>query len=132
MKAPVSSDGLGCGSAEASLASSPNRDRARQLDLTSPTRANNIDTTTNIFPLTLSLLSPSLSPTMTTQVANQDQITGVYQAKDAIGATIKAAGVTGAAGTFISAIQSTLTRQNVGAMAFLTRTGGTVALFGMN
>ncbi|CAK4034924.1 probable NADH-ubiquinone oxidoreductase 213 kDa subunit [Lecanosticta acicola] len=66
---------------------------------------------------------------MTTQVANQDQITGVYQPKDAVGAAIKATAVTGAAGAFISAIQNTLTKQNVGAMAFLTRTGGTIWTF---
>ncbi|KAF7845706.1 hypothetical protein BT93_L1079 [Corymbia citriodora subsp. variegata] len=59
----------------------------------------------------------------------QDQIEDVYQPKDAIGATIKATLVTGAAGTFISAIQNTLTKQNVGAFGVFTRTGGTIAVF---
>lgn len=69
---------------------------------------------------------------MTTQVADADQIVGVYQPKDAIGPTITALGVTGSAGAFVSAIQSTLTKQNVGAMSFITRTGGSIALFGMD
>lgn len=54
-----------------------------------------------------------------------------YQAKDAIGATIKATTLTGTAGLFVSAIQTTLTKQNVGAFSVFTRTGGTIAVFGM-
>lgn len=53
-----------------------------------------------------------------------------YQPKDALGAAIKATMVTGAAGTFISTIQNTLTKQNVGAFGIFTRTGGTIAVFG--
>ncbi|KAF2169651.1 hypothetical protein M409DRAFT_20064 [Zasmidium cellare ATCC 36951] len=52
-----------------------------------------------------------------------------YQPKDALGAAIKATMVTGAAGTFISTIQNTLTKQNVGAFGIFTRTGGTIAVF---
>jgi len=55
---------------------------------------------------------------------------GVYVPKDAIGATVKAGMITTGAGLFVSAIQNTLTRQNVGSMGVLTRTGGTVAVFG--
>ena len=61
---------------------------------------------------------------------DQDQIEGIYQPKDAISATVKATGVTGAAGAFVSAIQNTLTRHNVGAWGAVTRFGGTSALFG--
>ncbi|CZT23415.1 probable NADH-ubiquinone oxidoreductase 213 kDa subunit [Ramularia collo-cygni] len=52
-----------------------------------------------------------------------------YHAKDAIGQAIKATLITGGAGLFISTIQNTLTRQNVGMMGVFTRTGGTVAVF---
>jgi len=53
-----------------------------------------------------------------------------YQPKDAIGGTIKATMITTGAGAFVSAIQNTLTKQNVGAMAIFSRTGGTIAVFG--
>lgn len=64
-------------------------------------------------------------------MATQDQTTELYQPKDAVGATIKATGVTAAAGTFVSTIQNTLTKQNVGAFGVFSRTGGTIAVFGM-
>lgn len=54
-----------------------------------------------------------------------------YQPKDAIGGTIKATMITTGAGAFVSAIQNTLTKQNVGAMAIFSRTGSTIAVFGM-
>lgn len=38
--------------------------------------------------------------------------------------------ITGAAGTMVSAIQNTLTKQNVNAWGVITRTGGTIAVFG--
>jgi hypothetical protein len=41
----------------------------------------------------------------------------------------QATAVTGFAGTFISAVQNTLTKQNVGAMGVITRSGGTIAIF---
>lgn len=53
-----------------------------------------------------------------------------YQPKDAIGATIKATMITTGAGAFISTIQNTLTKQNVGAMGIFSRTGSTIAVFG--
>lgn len=60
----------------------------------------------------------------------QDQIEEQYVPKDAVGASIKATMVTGGAGLFVSAIQNTLTRQNVGAFSTFTRFGGTTATFG--
>lgn len=54
-----------------------------------------------------------------------------YHPKDAIAATVRTTMITGAAGTIVSGIQNTLTKQNVGAMGVLTRTGGTIAVFGM-
>ncbi|RMY18801.1 hypothetical protein D0867_05087 [Hortaea werneckii] len=48
---------------------------------------------------------------------------------NAVGSAIKATSVTAAAGAFISTIQNTLTRQNVGAMGAFTRFGGTTATF---
>jgi hypothetical protein len=53
-----------------------------------------------------------------------------YQPKDAIGSAVKATLITGTAGAFISTIQNTLTKQNVGAFGVFTRTGGTIAVFG--
>jgi len=61
---------------------------------------------------------------------SQDQVEELYQPKDAISAAIKATGVTGAAGAFVSTIQNTLTRHNAGAWGAVTRFGGTTALFG--
>ncbi|EON65115.1 hypothetical protein W97_04352 [Coniosporium apollinis CBS 100218] len=52
-----------------------------------------------------------------------------YHPKDAISATVRTTMITGAAGTIVSGIQNTLTKQNVGAMGVLTRTGGTIAVF---
>lgn len=67
---------------------------------------------------------------MADHTPTQDQIQELYQPKDAIGGAIKAIGVTGAAGAFVSTIQNTLTRQNVGAFGAFTRFGGTTAVFG--
>lgn len=64
-------------------------------------------------------------------MAQQDQVEDLYQPKDAVGATIKATMITGTAGTFVSAIQNVLAKQNVGAFGVFTRTGGTIAVFGM-
>lgn len=62
---------------------------------------------------------------------DQDQVEGIYQPKDAVGAAVKATGVTGVAGLFVSTIQNTLAKSNVGAFSVFTRTGGTIAIFGM-
>ncbi|KAF2155380.1 hypothetical protein K461DRAFT_276594 [Myriangium duriaei CBS 260.36] len=53
-----------------------------------------------------------------------------YHPKDAVGGALRATMITAGAGAFVSTIQNTLTRQNRGAMGFLTKTGGTIAVFG--
>lgn len=53
-----------------------------------------------------------------------------YHPKDAIGQSIKATMITGGAGTLVSAVQNTLTKQNVTAWGVFTRSGGTIAVFG--
>ncbi|MCJ1412074.1 hypothetical protein MMC19_006166 [Ptychographa xylographoides] len=53
----------------------------------------------------------------------------VYQPKDAVAAGIKSTMITGGAGTLVSAVQNTLTKQNVTAWGIFTRTGGTIAIF---
>lgn len=53
-----------------------------------------------------------------------------YHPKDAIGDTIQATLVTGGAGLFVSSVQNTLRKQNIGAFGVFTRTGGTVGTFG--
>lgn len=64
-------------------------------------------------------------------MAQQDQPEELYEPKDAVGATVKSTLVAGTAGTFVSAIQNVLSKQNVGAFGVFTRTGGTIATFGM-
>lgn len=54
----------------------------------------------------------------------------VYQPKDTIRQSVKATMITGGAGLFASAVQNTLTKQNIGAFGVFTRTGGTIATFG--
>lgn len=55
-----------------------------------------------------------------------------YQPKDAIKAAIQGTMVMGAAGTFVSAVQNTLTRsRSATAWGFITRTGGTIVIFGI-
>lgn len=54
-----------------------------------------------------------------------------YHPKDALGDAVKAILVTGGAGAFISTIQNTLTKQNVGAWGVFTRSGSTIGIFGM-
>jgi delta 1-pyrroline-5-carboxylate dehydrogenase len=53
-----------------------------------------------------------------------------YQPKDAVDATLKGTMITGAAGVVSSAIQNSLAKQNVGPWGVVTRTGGTIAIFG--
>lgn len=55
-----------------------------------------------------------------------------YDPKDAISASLRSTVITGGAGTLISAVQNTLTKQNVGAWGIFTRTGGTIAVYGMS
>ena len=54
----------------------------------------------------------------------------VYQPKDAIAAATQASLITGGAGLFMSAVQSSLSRQNLGLLGVFTRTGGHTAVFG--
>ncbi|CAK7241361.1 MAG: hypothetical protein STHCBS139747_002822 [Sporothrix thermara] len=53
----------------------------------------------------------------------------VYQPQDSLYAGVKGTAVVGGAGLFLSAIQNSLQKRNVGAWGVLTRTGGTVASF---
>jgi hypothetical protein len=55
-----------------------------------------------------------------------------YHPKDAISAAMKATMLTGGVGLFASAVQNTLTRQNVGPLGIFRRGGGTIGIFGMN
>ncbi|GKZ21089.1 hypothetical protein AbraIFM66951_002478 [Aspergillus brasiliensis] len=52
-----------------------------------------------------------------------------YHPKDAIAASMKTTMLTGGAGLFASAVQNTLTRQNVGPLGVFIRSGGTVGIF---
>ncbi|KAL8700591.1 MAG: hypothetical protein Q9224_000892 [Gallowayella concinna] len=62
-------------------------------------------------------------------MASQDE--SAYQPKDALSDTVQTTMIVGGAGVFVSAIQNTLTRQpNVTGWGVITRTGGTIALFG--
>ncbi|KAK8221866.1 hypothetical protein M8818_000031 [Zalaria obscura] len=63
-------------------------------------------------------------------MASTDNQERAYRPKDSISAAIKASMITTGAGAFISTIQNTLQRQNVGAMGMFTRTGSTIAVFG--
>ena len=53
-----------------------------------------------------------------------------YQPKDALGAAITGTAITGTAGLFVSTIQNSLARQNVGIMGIFWRTGATITTFG--
>lgn len=53
-----------------------------------------------------------------------------YKPKNAIDDMVTATMITGGAGLTLSAVKSALTRQNVGAWAVFTKTGGTISLFG--
>jgi len=52
-----------------------------------------------------------------------------YQPKDALAAAAQGTLVMGSAGALLSAVQNSLAKQNIGAMGFITRTGGTIGLF---
>ncbi|CAD6564858.1 MAG: hypothetical protein ASARMPRED_005711 [Alectoria sarmentosa] len=52
-----------------------------------------------------------------------------YMPKDAVGLAIESTLITGAAGLAISAIQNTLTKQNVSGWGVFTRSGGVIAMF---
>jgi len=54
----------------------------------------------------------------------------VYQPKDAVSIAIDSTLIVGAAGLTVSAIQNTLTKQNVSAWGVFTRSGSTISIFG--
>jgi hypothetical protein len=54
----------------------------------------------------------------------------VFRPKDAIGAATTSTVITGGAGFLISAVQNTLSKQNVSGWGVFTKTGSTIALFG--
>ena len=53
-----------------------------------------------------------------------------YQPKDAVALATRTTLILGAAGLTVSAIQNTLTKQNVTAWGVFTRSGGIIAAFG--
>ncbi|KAL8738540.1 MAG: hypothetical protein Q9181_000700 [Wetmoreana brouardii] len=53
----------------------------------------------------------------------------IYQPKDAISASVRTTMIMGGAGLFLSAVQNSLTRQNVTAWGVVTRTGSTIWMF---
>lgn len=64
-------------------------------------------------------------------MASEDEaVQEVYHPKDAVGKAIEATLILGAAGLTVSAIQNTLTKQNVSGWGVFTRTGGTIGMFG--
>lgn len=74
--------------------------------------------------------TPACSPPFTMAPPQPEE--NVYQPKDAIASTMKITALTGGVGLLASAVQNTLTRQNVGPWGVLTRTGGTIGIFGMS
>lgn len=62
--------------------------------------------------------------------AHDEAAKDVYHPKDAVGLAVQATLVMGGAGLTVSAIQNTLTRQNVTGWGVFTRTGGTIGYFG--
>ena len=62
-------------------------------------------------------------------MASEDHAT--YITKDAVGRGIEASLIMGAAGLTISAIQNSLTKQNVTGWGVFTRGGGIIAIFGV-
>ena len=54
-----------------------------------------------------------------------------FAPQDAIAKSTRSATITGGAGLLFAAVQNTVARENLGAMAVFTRFGGTIAIFGM-
>jgi hypothetical protein len=67
-----------------------------------------------------------------TTMASQQAEEKIYYPQDAIDAAFKSTVLTGGFGLFASAVQNTLAKQNVGPLGIFTRSGGTIAAFGMN
>jgi len=55
-----------------------------------------------------------------------------YEPKDALARAAQGTIVVGTAGALLSAVQNSLAKQNLGGMGFITRTGGTIGIFGMS
>ncbi|EXJ77988.1 hypothetical protein A1O3_09147 [Capronia epimyces CBS 606.96] len=53
----------------------------------------------------------------------------VFQPKDALGASLRAGTLSGAAGLFLASVQNTVTKENVGFFGVFSRFGSTVGLF---
>ncbi|CAD6443050.1 8cfdf262-822a-4248-8ab0-22607f01e4cb [Sclerotinia trifoliorum] len=53
----------------------------------------------------------------------------IYHPQDALKAGVNGALVSGSVGAFASAIQNSLHKKNIGALGFITRTGGTAFIF---
>jgi hypothetical protein len=53
-----------------------------------------------------------------------------HHPSDAIKAGLQASAVVGTTGFFISAVQNALHKNNIGALAVFTRSGGNIAVFG--
>ena len=54
-----------------------------------------------------------------------------YQPKDALSQALRGTLICGGAGAFVGAARVALTRQNIGAWAVVTRTGGFIGLLGV-
>jgi len=52
-----------------------------------------------------------------------------YHPQDALGASVRSATLTGAAGLFLASVQNTVAKENVGAFGVFTRFGRTIGLF---
>lgn len=55
-----------------------------------------------------------------------------YHPKDAVSAAVQASLITGLAGLSMSAVRSSLSRENLGMLGVFTKTGGTTAIFGIS
>jgi len=55
-----------------------------------------------------------------------------FERRDAIGQGVKGSLIMGGVGSIMSGVQNSLAKQNIGALGVLTRTGGTIAIFGMS
>jgi transcriptional/translational regulatory protein YebC/TACO1 len=53
-----------------------------------------------------------------------------YHPEDAISSALNATMITGGAGLFMSAVQNSLARENIGVLGVFTRTGGNIISFG--
>lgn len=76
-------------------------------------------------------LPASHSPSFATMASHNAQQEHHYHPQDALSAATKATTLTGGVGLFASAVQNTLTKQNVGPMGVFIKSGGTIGIFGM-